>query len=135
MLSAVMPEVKSQSNMEKQNVENVVRRFIHGADARDIRQVDAVLNVNFRAVINRLFGGEDLSIMTKDLYLDLLKNGKIGGDQRQIEFLMTDIVGNYAVVKAKFKGKELLFTNYILLIRTIDNEWLMVTDLPHVEKP
>lgn len=133
MISA-LPEAKSQTKMEKQNVENVVRQFVHGADARDVQQVDTVLDANYRTVVNRLFGGDEISTMNKDLYLTLLKEGRIGGDQRQIEFLMIDIVGNNAVVKARLKGKELLFTSYILLIRTKDDKWLIVSDLPHVEK-
>ena len=125
---------KSQSIMEKENVENVVKQFVQGADQRMVEQVGNVLDDNFRAVINRAFGNDQLMLIPKPVYLDMMRQGKVGGDNRKIEFLLTDITGNNALVKARLAGKATVFTTYISLVRNKENQWLIVSDQPHIEQ-
>lgn len=125
---------KSQSIMEKENVVNVVKQFVQGADQRMVEQVDSVLDDNFRAVVNRAFGNDQLMLIPKPVYLDMLREGKLGGDNRTIEFLWTDISGNNALVKARLTGKATVFTTYISLVRNKENQWLIVSDQPHIEQ-
>lgn len=119
---------KSQPIMEKENVENVVKQFVQGADQRMVEQVGSVLDDNFRAVVNRAFGNDQLMLIPKPVYLDMMRQGKVGGDSRTIEFLLTDITRNNALVKAT------VFTTYISLVRNKENQWLIVSDQPHVEQ-
>lgn len=125
---------KSQSIMEKENVENAVRQFVKAADQRLEVQVDQVLDENFRAVINRAFGSDELTLIPKTTYLEMLKQGKLGGDDREIEILLTDINGLNAMVKARLRGKAMVFTTYLSLVKNKDNRWLIVSDQPHVQK-
>lgn len=125
---------KSQPIMEKENVENVVKQFVQGADQRMVEQVGSVLDDNFRAVVNRAFGNDQLMLIPKPVYLDMMRQGKVGGDSRTIEFLLTDITRNNALVKARLTGKATVFTTYISLVRNKENQWLIVSDQPHVEQ-
>ncbi|WP_221418025.1 nuclear transport factor 2 family protein [Fulvivirga kasyanovii] len=120
--------------MKKENVENVVKQFVQGANQRLVEQVDSVLDDNFRAVVNRAFGNDRLMLISKPVYLDMLSEGKLGGDNRTIEFLWTDITGNNALVKARLTGKATVFTTYISLVRNKENQWLIVSDQPHIEQ-
>lgn len=125
---------KSQSIMEKKNVENAVKQFVQGADQRNTEQMANVLDDSFRAVVNRAFGGDELMLISKAAYLDMMDQGKLGGDTREIEILLVDITGNNALVKARLTGKTMVFTTYIALVKNKENRWLIVSDQPHVEK-
>ena len=72
--------------------------------------------------------------MTKDLYLNLISKGTIGGDKRKIEILETDIVEHNASVKAILTGNDHRFTTYLMLVENSDGEWKVINDMPYVEK-
>jgi len=124
-------------NSKKSNTDAVVtavEHFVENVDQRDIKGVDAVLHSNFRAIVNRLFGSEEVAIMDKSLYLDLLKQGKIGGDKREVIIESIHFEGNNALVKATFDGKELGFHTFIQLVQETSGDWKIISDMPNIEK-
>ena len=123
-----------QSQTDKAEIEQVVTAFSSNADNQDATQMASLLDENYRAVVNRLFGSEKVSLMDKTTYLQLLEEKKIGGDKRKVSIEHVDITNNNAIVKASFEGKELNFTTYLLLVKTVENEWLIVSDMPYIDK-
>ncbi|MEM6696989.1 MAG: nuclear transport factor 2 family protein [Bacteroidota bacterium] len=111
-----------------------VEQFVESADQRNVEQMDVIMHSNFRAIVNRLFGSEEVSIMDKALYLDLLKQGKIGGDDRTITIESIHFEGNNALVKASFEGKELVFHTFMQLVRETSGDWKIISDMPNIEK-
>lgn len=120
---------------EEAKVKAVVEQFAGNADKQDAAAMKSVLHDNFRAVVNRAFGAEDVSIMDKPAYLQLLTDKKIGGDARKVTFSAIDINGNNASVKAIFQGEKLTFTTYLLLVKETSGEWKLISDMPVIEKP
>ena len=111
-----------------------VEQFTKSADKRDVKQMDAIMHSNFRAIVNRLFGSEEVSIMDKALYLDLLKKGKIGGDNRKITVESIHFEGSNALVKATLEGEELIFYTFIQLVQETSGDWKIISDMPNIEK-
>lgn len=134
IISPVFLPDEKPYNMEKHEVEHVVRQFTQAADERRIDDVGSLLHDQFRVVINRAFGSDDLSVMTRDVYMDMLRQGKLGGDSREVRFDLIDVLGNNALVKVRLKGKQMTFTSYLSLVKTKEGKWLIVNDQPHVEK-
>ncbi|MEL6863077.1 MAG: nuclear transport factor 2 family protein [Bacteroidota bacterium] len=117
-----------------QQINALVHAFVQGADERNVQQMDKVLHPEFRAVVNRLMGSEELSLMTKNLYLDLLKKGSIGGDKRTVYIEAIQIENNNAVVRATFKGEKLVFNTFLQLVKAADGQWSIISDMPHIAK-
>jgi len=115
-------------------VVKAVEQFAKSADQRDVKQMDAIMHSNFRAIVNRLFGSEEVSIMDKALYLDLMKQGKIGGDERNVTIESIHFEGKNALVKATFEGKELMFYTFIQLVQETTGDWKVISDMPNIEK-
>jgi Putative lumazine-binding len=125
---------QAQDIKEVAKIEAVVRQFSVAGDRQDAGQLNQLLHQQFRAVVNRLFGAPELSLMDKALYLQLMKDKKIGGDTREVVILQTDIESNIATVKAVFQGKALRFTTFISLVKLESGEWQIVGDMPDISK-
>jgi hypothetical protein len=106
---------------------------VEAGDSRNAVQLHNVLHANFRAVFNQLLGSNEVKIVSKELYLQLLAEGKLGGDTRNLEILSVDIVENNATVKVKLTGKTLTFQSFYQLIK-VDGNWQLIQDLPYASK-
>lgn len=124
----------AQNGNDEKAISVAVHHFAANADQQDVKKMAAVLDDNFRAVVNRLFGSKEVSIMDKSLYLQLLKDKKIGGSKRDVTILTMNVTNNNASVKAQLTGKDLLFTTYLLLVKNEEGEWKIVNDMPFIEK-
>lgn len=124
----------AQNTSDLSKIAEVVRIFSTAGDQQNATNLDPVLHPQFRAVVHRLFGAPDVSLMDKALYLQLIRDKKIGGDKREVHLLHTEISNNIATVKAIFQGKMLRFTTYISLVKMENGTWQIIGDLPDIEK-
>ena len=115
-------------------IQTAVTNFMDYGDQQDAAALEAILHPEFRTVANRLFGAEEVSLMSKDLYLQLIRDKKIGGDERQLYILDLAVVGNNATVKAVFQGATLQFTTFLTLVKSTEGDWTIIGDFPHIEK-
>ena len=118
---------------EEKKIESAVREFVATADAQNAEKMANILDPNFSSLANRLFGAETTSITSREVYIKLLKEKKIGGDSRKVEILTIDVQGDNAFVKAIFDGSKLKFTSYLFLAKDQGGVWRIVTDYPAVE--
>lgn len=132
LLGSLVSQAQQTADLAK--IEAVVREFSAAGDKQDAASLDKILHPQYRAVINRLFGSPELSLMDKTLYLQLMADKKIGGDNREVFLLQTDLAGNTASVKAIFRGKVLNFTTFISLVKLPDGTWQIISDMPEIEK-
>lgn len=123
-----------ETGKDLEKISEKVVQFSKSADQRQMKAMDAVLHPKFRAVVNRLFGSEEVSTMDKTVYLDLLKKGTIGGDDRKVTIHAINFEGNNAVVSATFEGQELVFKTFIQLVKDASGEWQVISDMPNIQK-
>ncbi len=135
-LALGLSSVANNSTIENVNEQltTVVEAYAKAGDNRDTKTLDQLLHVEFRSVVNRLFGSMDLSVMSKTVYLDLMKQEKIGGDKRKVEILNIDVMDHTAYIKAKFSGEQLIFTTHLMLAKNAADKWQVVNDMPLIEK-
>ncbi|MEQ8325015.1 MAG: nuclear transport factor 2 family protein [Vicingaceae bacterium] len=133
-LSALILMAGSPPVDDKTKVIKALKSFVEAADRQDPDQLSQILDANFRAVVNRAFGSEEVSIMDKITYLDLIKQKKIGGDKREVSIIRVDITGNNACVHSVLKGSHLIFNTFTDLIRDSNGNWYVINDMPHIDK-
>lgn len=134
LISMNMTGLFSQQSSDLSAIQTVVTDFMNYGDQQDAVALETILHPEFRTVANRLFGAEEVSLMNKDLYLQLVRDKKIGGDKRQLYILDLAVVGNNATVKAVFEGEILHFTTFITLVKSTKGDWAIIGDFPHIEK-
>ncbi len=123
-----------QGNSDFSEINNTVISFVKAGDQRDAEMLRSVLHPEFRTLANRFFGGEELQVLSKDVYLKLIDDGTIGGDDRKVEISNTEVIGHNAYVRATFTGNEYKFNTFVLLAQNTEGRWKVVSDMPFVEK-
>ncbi|MCG8576931.1 MAG: nuclear transport factor 2 family protein [Flavobacteriales bacterium] len=123
----------TEDKKEIKKIEETIQEFVATADAQDADKMNEILDPNFSSVANQLFGSETTSITSRDTYIQMLRDKKIGGDKRTVEVLSVDVNGNNAYAKAIFDGSKLKFTTYIFLAKDKNGIWRIVTDYPSIE--
>lgn len=122
-----------QGKTDHEKITSVVTQFAHFADQQDATAMTQLLDDQYRAYLNRLFGGNQVNTLDKITYLQMLQDKKIGGDDRKVTVSMIDIVNNNASVKILMEGKKLKFSSYLLLAKTEAGDWKIVADMPAVQ--
>ena len=117
-----------------QQITATIEQFIKAGDARDVATIDNLLHPEYRAIMNRLFGSEDVATISKSDYLGLIKDGTIGGDTRQVNIVDVDVEIHNARVKAILSGNDWVFTSYFLLAENLEGNWKIISDMSHLEK-
>ena len=122
------------AELELSNVAEAVKSFAGNADARDAEAMEHLLHPEFRAIVNRQFGSSEVSLMDKAMYVDMLKQGKIGGDTRKVVIQSITLEGHNASVRAEFTGQELRFVTFIQLVQSTNGKWQVISDMPNIYK-
>jgi len=124
--------ITTQLNSDQQKVKNVATQFSQYADQQDVTAMSSILNEQYHTYLNRLMGGTQVKTLDKTTYLQMLKDKKIGGDDRKVTIESIDISGNNASVKIRMEGKKLNFASYLLLAKAESGDWQIVADMPSV---
>jgi hypothetical protein len=115
-------------------VRKVIELFVKAGDARNADQLDSVLHSHFRVVANQLMGSTSINVITKDQYLVLMREGKLGGDKRTLEIQSVEIIDKNASAKVKITGNVVTFESFYHLIQNNEGQWQLVQDLPFATK-
>jgi hypothetical protein len=127
--------VSAQSKTKsKQDVTNIINAFSKAVDEKNAEALAPLLNENFRVVANRFPSEDKISILTKEIYLQLLKAGKIGGEKRTVEIKSIDIEAHIASAKIVFKSDKTTFITFQSFILNQHGNWQLIADMPFLKK-
>jgi len=121
----------AQSTDEKAIKETIIG-FSKAGDKNDADKLATYLDDNYRILMNRLFGSSEVSVMTKDIYLEKIRTKEYGGDNRKVEIESILLNGSNASAKVSFVGSKITFVSILILIKDGNNEWKLVSDVPVV---
>lgn len=108
------------------DIEAAVKAFAAAGDARSVSAAEGILHPEFRTVFAM---GEqpEATLLSRATYLQLLRAGKIGGDERSVRVRETRTWGPIAVARVKLEGKKATFDGEITLARH-EGRWKVVQD-------
>jgi len=114
----------------KKDVEKVIMTQLNASAARDVEKMKTVLHNDFRIVVNQ---AERLTVLNLETMLALYKQGKFGGEEKEISIVAIDVQGNLtAMAKVTEKGKKAIFNIYFSLIN-IKGEWKIVEEVAYLD--
>lgn len=126
--------IMAQQKKDEMSVKETITNFAHAADVQNDKDLELLLDDNFRLVLNQMFGNKGISIVTKQDYLANIKDKKFGGDKREVTILNLTVSGNNATAQAIFKGTKFTINTFLQLIKTNEGEWKIINDLPAIIK-
>jgi len=126
--------ITMKAQTENELVQNAIHQFAQAADNRDVDQLKSILHNEFRVTLNRMLGSANFSVLTKESYLQMTIDGKLGGDKRTVEILSIDVTHDNAIAKVNLIGSKLTFISYYLLVKNNEGNWQLLNDLPYASK-
>lgn len=115
-------------------VRSCIQAFVKAGDTYDAQAVDAVLNENYRVVMNRLFGSSDIMLIDKATYIEKISTKEWGGDKRKVEILAIAVNGPNATAKVSLVGAQTKVTSIFSLVQDAKGHWTLISDIPVFEK-
>ena len=137
LVSSSALKAQSPSAVEIEQIEavkNCILSFASAADAQDTKKLDQILHPSYRTVLNKAFGSDEVSVLSKDDYIGMAKAGKIGGSEREVHILSLDIQNEIARATVVLQSETTRFNSYFSMVRNAQGEWQMISDLPQIEK-
>lgn len=123
--------LSSTSDMDKAELQSLVAKFVKGGDEQNVEILDDVLHPDYR--ITFAFPGETkVTILNREVYLQMLRDKKLGGRKRDTTIEDISIRGNIAVVRAKLQSPVMRFNIFFSFINT-GLGWKLISDLPFAE--
>lgn len=113
-------------------ISSVITQFTKAGDIYDVLMLDELLDDNYRVLMNRMFGSEQVVTLQKSDYLKKVASKEFGGDTRTVEIENMVINGTIASVKVNFTGEKLSYNSIMVLIKDGDNEWKLISDVPYM---
>ncbi len=124
--------IMAQNIKEETQITVSITNFVNAADKQDEKELEILLDSNFRLSLNQMFGNTGLMFIDKQTYLNKIKAKEFGGDKRQIKLDQVIIVNNNASVKATFTGAKMTVITLLQLVKTNKGEWKILNDLPTI---
>ncbi len=117
---------------DKDEIKEKIKNFVHAGDEQDPAKLETILHSEYR--ITYAFPGETkVSILTRESYLQMLRERKLGGRKRSLEIEDITIRGNVAMARAKLQSDVMRFSIFFSFINT-GSGWQLISDLPYAEK-
>ena len=127
---------RAQTNNEamEQKIKDVALKVEKAAAERNVPELGKYLHKDYRVMANRFKGSAGTTILTREMYLEMMKSGKIGGTSYSTEFLAISISKHTAMVELLFTTNESSnMHKYLLLVQDDNDAWKIISDLPVVE--
>ncbi len=122
----------AQKNDDETPIRKTIGQFTQAADTQDADALSAVLDANYRIVMNQLFGSTEVMIMDRATYLSKIKNKEFGGDKRELKIEQIILNGKTANAKVMLKGAKMTFVSLLQLVKTNDGAWKVISDMPTI---
>ena len=131
-IACAQPQIP-MSKKDAKAIEKVIEDFSKAGDQQDAEKIATLLHDSYRVIFNRAFGSQDLMIIDRQAYLDMLAAKKIGGDKRKVTIDQLSISDHIATVRAVLEGEKATLTSYFNLAKVPDGSWKLVSDMPLME--
>lgn len=116
--------------MEKQ-VKEVLVQIEKAAAERNIAALQDLLHKDYRIVANRFSGTGGTTIINKDTYLAMMKDGKVGGTVYSVEFKEVFIFQHTAMAELVWHSEKTEdMHKYVLLVQDDADHWKLISDMP-----
>ncbi|MGH1366444.1 MAG: nuclear transport factor 2 family protein [Calditrichia bacterium] len=118
---------------DAKEINTTISGFAKAGDMNDAEKLAGYLDSNYRVVMNRLFGSSEVSIMSREVYLEKIRTKEFGGDTRKVKVENLVINGTTASAKVTMMGKKATFISLITLLKNAKGQWKLVSDVPIVK--
>lgn len=125
---SVLPKNQSKLNVDEP-IKAAIQTYADGGATRNIDQIATVLNPEFRVVLNRFRGNPGTMMLTRDAYLEMMRDGKIGGTTYELEFIHLNVYKHTADAEVWYRSEKADIHNFFWLVQNEQNTWQLVSTM------
>lgn len=122
----------SAQSKEEKAIQSVIISFAKAGDNNAADELDSYLDENYRVIMNRLFGNNEIAVMSKSVYIEKIKSKEFGGDTRKLTFENILVSGSTATAKVIIEGKKMKMASLITLVKDENQNWKLISDIPTI---
>jgi hypothetical protein len=119
-----------KKNMETM-ISTLVENYVSALAQRSIETIDSLLHPEFKVIVNKSVPHQLSAFLSKTNYLDMIRSGKAGGDDYQIEDLSLHVMGPTAMAQYTLHGRQTIMHVFLQLIQE-GEDWKIVSNMPYV---
>lgn len=107
-------------------IQQTIRAFAQSSDRSQADVLDGLLHPDFRVVFSMAAGGKPTTLDRKQ-YLQMVRDGKVGGAQRQVALSSISVANGFAQGTALMDRPDASFQGVYSLIQR-DGQWLLLQE-------
>lgn len=115
--------------MHQNSIETIITRLVKAADQRDVEVISSLLAPDFRVILHQFPNAETTTVVSKSMYLQMITDGKIGGEDRTVTIEGVFSSDTIASAKVILESSTKIFHTHYQLIFSKD-EWVVISDMP-----
>jgi Putative lumazine-binding len=104
----------------------LIQHFARASDRRDTAALEALLHPAFRVVFN-LKPGTAPTVLDREQYLQMARDGKIGGLDRNVTVTHISLANGFAIGTSRMEHEKATFQSAFSLIQS-DGQWLLLQE-------
>jgi ketosteroid isomerase-like protein len=107
--------------------EQIIYAFAQASDSADADALELILHPDFRVVFTTKAGASPTTL-SRAQYLQMVREGKIGGNPRTVELSEVSVTSGFAITKATMTRPDAVFTGVYSLIEQENGRWLLLEE-------
>jgi Domain of unknown function (DUF4440) len=104
----------------------LIHHFARASDRRDTPALEALLHPSFRVVFN-VKPGTVPRVLDRATYLQMAREGKIGGPDRSVSVANVNMVDGFATGTSRMEHEKSIFQSVFSMIQS-DGQWLLLQE-------
>lgn len=116
---------------ETEHIKTVLMAYASAVDAQNVLEAGAYMEANFRVVLNNYKNLPEPTILSKEQYLNMMQDGKVGGAKRSVSVVFIDAHESVAIAKVVLESEKTVFRTYYHLIKKA-TDWFILSDTPEI---
>lgn len=126
-------QAQQTKSPEVSAVKKAIAAFSKAGDENNVKKLEKYTDVNFRVVMNQLFGSKEIAVLDRDAYFTKIKTKEWGGDKRKLTIENVVVNGKTASAKVTFAGTKMTFVSIVTLVQDAAGNWKMLEDNPSIK--
>lgn len=113
----------------KESITNLIDSFASAIEVRDVKTLDQILHAQFRVIANQ-FNNEDVTmILSREMYLGMLGENKIGGNKYEVRIKNLSIEQHTASADVLLVNEDALSMHvYFQFVQSKAGVWSIISD-------
>lgn len=108
--------------------------FVKAIGLQDVSALSKLLHSDFRVVANGFPKPGELTLISRENYLQLMSSKRIGGELYTLQIEQLNLHDTTGIVQATLQGPKSVMKVFLSFLQIPSGEWQIIANLPEVNR-